>query len=517
MGAAPSRWQCRLPAKCGGKLECESCKLESGQKACQHLFSSSGGTLYFRGHDEEEVEIGRRIPWALPRLGASSPSDPPPPKPEKVQLPGGATYQGSWLGEEKHGEGLLALPGGARYEGQFRHDRRWGHGTYTASCGSVCSGQWVADRQHGHGTERWADGSRFDGEYSGGEKFGAGLLQWANGCTFEGQFARSMMHGQGSYTWQDGRRYSGQWVTNVMGPTGRMSWPDGRIYIGDICDGRSHGRGTLRWPDGRSYCGQWREGRQHGEGVVRTVKGMECTSLWKEGKFEQWTDMGYFHPPDGTLSCARASDAEITTGSSTGKEDFVGKAAETPSTVTPPTEAASARTPSLMPSSLTASPEESPPMQLRAAAMGRTSLCSSCSSASDGVSAVQPVGQQAMQQTVGHSTRNWSSTYSSEEATLEERRELPEELEVPSPKALGAPSGERSPELVPEPAMAKAAAAPSCPRPGQATQPAAPSGSPTCGCLALLRLLPAYLRGPRLRRQGRQAPLAANGAEATGE
>lgn len=225
-----------------------------------------------------------------------------------VNLPGGATYEGSWLGAEdeagskggwsetpvsftgrvKHGQGTLILADGMRYQGQFKYDQKSGYGTYSYPSGSTYSGQWSDNLQNGHGSENWADGSAFEGQFSAGEKHGWGRFMWGNGCLFEGEFERNDMHGEGSYAWSDGRMYSGQWCRNFMGPAGTMQWPDGRVYEGDFFEGRKHGEGTHWWPDGRSYRGQWRDGKQNGEGVARTVKGIECKGLWDDGKFIKW-------------------------------------------------------------------------------------------------------------------------------------------------------------------------------------------------------------------------------------
>eukprot|EP00929_Paragymnodinium_shiwhaense_P098979 TRINITY_DN60528_c0_g2_i1.p1 TRINITY_DN60528_c0_g2~~TRINITY_DN60528_c0_g2_i1.p1 ORF type:complete len:359 (+),score=67.21 TRINITY_DN60528_c0_g2_i1:72-1148(+) len=208
----------------------------------------------------------------------------------KVSLPGGGSYEGSWLGSARHGEGVLVLPDGTRYTGQFLNDRKNGLGTYCYPNGSTYVGQWQDDVQRGTGCENWSDGSTFEGEFSNGRKNGLGRFVWANGCIYEGAFEDNDMHGEGTYSWADGRSYAGQWQRNLMGIEGAMQWPDGRVYEGEFKEGKKHGEGTHWWPDGRSYRGQWAEGRQHNVGIARTSKGVECKGLWTEGKFIRWLD-----------------------------------------------------------------------------------------------------------------------------------------------------------------------------------------------------------------------------------
>jgi len=246
-----------------------------------------------------------RVPGGF--LVQKSPRD----KSQKVHLPGGAVYEGSWLepggGSEppasgpsllaaprhrpvKHGHGTLLLPDGMRYCGQFQYDRKSGYGTLSYPSGCSYGGQWAEDLQNGHGTETWADGSHFEGSFKAGEKHGKGRFLWGNGCFYEGEFEHNDMHGEGAYTWSDGRMYSGQWTRNFMSPLGTMQWPDGRVYAGNFQEGRKHGEGTHWWPDGRSYRGQWQLGKQHGVGLARTVKGVECKGRWDDGKFIEWLD-----------------------------------------------------------------------------------------------------------------------------------------------------------------------------------------------------------------------------------
>lgn len=45
-------------------------------------------------------------------------------------------------------------------------------GTYSHSNGAYYEGQWLDDKQHGQGVESWPDGARYEGRYEDGKKEG---------------------------------------------------------------------------------------------------------------------------------------------------------------------------------------------------------------------------------------------------------------------------------------------------------------------------------------------------------
>mmetsp|Transcript_7718 Transcript_7718/g.10702 ORF Transcript_7718/g.10702 Transcript_7718/m.10702 type:complete len:146 (+) Transcript_7718:85-522(+) len=75
-----------------------------------------------------------------PKDLARNGKDPLPLPSQKAELQGGATYEGQWQGEEKHGEGQLIFPDGSSYNGQFDNNHKHGHGTYNYSDGSFSTG-----------------------------------------------------------------------------------------------------------------------------------------------------------------------------------------------------------------------------------------------------------------------------------------------------------------------------------------------------------------------------------------
>ncbi|CUV04547.1 unnamed protein product [Cryptosporidium hominis] len=222
-----------------------------------------------------------------------------------VELQDKITYEGEWLGDNKHGYGIQKWPDGAvfegnfvngtangygvfihtdgdKYEGEWQNDRAHGHGTYTHSDGSKYVGEWKNDKKHGKAIESWVDGSNFEGSYAYGLKQGFGKFSWHDGSKYIGNFDANQINGFGIYHWNDGRVYTGYWLKNHMFGYGKFDWTDHRCYEGQYINDKKDGDGKFTWPDGRAYIGQWKNGKQHGIGIFYNIK--------KEGKVGEWRD-----------------------------------------------------------------------------------------------------------------------------------------------------------------------------------------------------------------------------------
>lgn len=51
-------------------------------------------------------------------------------------------YNGDFLNNKKHGDGLILLSNGDKYEGSFANDQFEGEGAYTDVEGNITNGQW---------------------------------------------------------------------------------------------------------------------------------------------------------------------------------------------------------------------------------------------------------------------------------------------------------------------------------------------------------------------------------------
>jgi hypothetical protein len=157
--------------------------------------------------------------------------------------PDGRLYNGEWLGDQPHGQGMLTYPDGGQYWGRFSAGKRQGDGMMKFINGDEYEGQWFDDQPHGNGTQRYADGARH-----------------------EGNFERGQPSGQGRRTYPDGTYYDGQWLQNVPHGFGRLTFVSGGAYEGQFQKGKPHGRGIYFFANGDLYEGEWKQGQQDGQG-----------------------------------------------------------------------------------------------------------------------------------------------------------------------------------------------------------------------------------------------------------
>lgn len=220
-------------------------------------------------------------------------------------------YRGQWLGEERHGRGVMERSDGGTFEGFFCSGRAHGPGVFRLTDGSVYWGQWREGNSHGFGRcmnmddkstyvgewrhnekcgkgfEVWGDGTEYGGEFEHGYKHGHGHYKAnrLNGTMeYVGQFKDDRMDGHGSYKFPDGRKYAGQWDHGHIHGSGKMEWPNGCSYDGHYEKDLKHGFGIFVWNDGRVYRGQWHHGKQHGDGTRIDKSGKQRKTKWHHGK-----------------------------------------------------------------------------------------------------------------------------------------------------------------------------------------------------------------------------------------
>jgi len=114
-------------ASCKGASEpCAPCSTASGCEQVSHtIFPCSTSSPTLPNGLPAHTELFALSDRTGARIGALANDKPVTEDTQgKVQLAGGATYEGSWLGEHKHGQGTLVLPDGMRYCGQFQYDQK---------------------------------------------------------------------------------------------------------------------------------------------------------------------------------------------------------------------------------------------------------------------------------------------------------------------------------------------------------------------------------------------------------
>lgn len=173
---------------------------------------------------------------------------------------GSVEYNGSWLNNARHGQGVYHSSGKWKYDGGWEADARVGAGTCVWADGSRYAGAWAADAQHGAGRFDAPDGSWYSGSWAAGLRDGDGEERLADGSRYVGRFVAGLRHGQGIEVTPDGGRYEGGWAEGVRCGAGVEAKADGEMYTGAWAGGKRHGAGAARFADGRKFTGEWRRG-----------------------------------------------------------------------------------------------------------------------------------------------------------------------------------------------------------------------------------------------------------------
>ena len=76
----------------------------------------------------------------------------------------GGEYNGTVLNGKANGRGTLTFKSGAKYIGLFKDNMYHGKGTHKDG-NSTYEGEWVGDHRHGEGVFDWGDGRNYKGQW----------------------------------------------------------------------------------------------------------------------------------------------------------------------------------------------------------------------------------------------------------------------------------------------------------------------------------------------------------------
>lgn len=204
----------------------------------------------------------------------------------RLTLQDSSYYEGEWLSDVPHGDGVLFLAGsGEKYTGQFFKGEFDGNGIYLYSNGFVYDGEWKGNLKHGKGVEKSDSGIVYKGQFREDFKEGFGILEWPDGSNFKGYFKNNNLEGRGTMIWSDGRLYEGEWWESMRHGKGFMREIDGSVYEGDYFKDEREGRGVFKGRDGRVYDGEWRGGEEHGWGRLVLTDGRVLEGRYQNGRF----------------------------------------------------------------------------------------------------------------------------------------------------------------------------------------------------------------------------------------
>ena len=127
--------------------------------------------------------------------------------------------------EEAKGEvGIYYFSDGSKYDGQFTKKnqgegipplvKRHGLGVYTDG-GTMYDGAWVDDAMHGDGVMTFDTAAVYTGTFFQNVFCGRGVYKWPDSSSYEGQWRHNKMHGEGVYIDSSGRRWTGKFYDNI--------------------------------------------------------------------------------------------------------------------------------------------------------------------------------------------------------------------------------------------------------------------------------------------------------------
>lgn len=111
----------------------------------------------------------------------------------------------------RSGQGTDIAPNGESYTGSYLNDERTGNGICRYQDGSVYRGQFSAGVRNGHGILEEPDGSHYDGEFKDDKKCGNGTMKYVDGSEYTGEWKNNMREGMGTQRYASGEIYEGMW------------------------------------------------------------------------------------------------------------------------------------------------------------------------------------------------------------------------------------------------------------------------------------------------------------------
>lgn len=130
---------------------------------------------------------------------------------------------------KRQGYGKLIYKNGLEIcEGFWLRDRLNGKGKYQWASGASYEGDFVGHERHGTGTYTYSPEEKYTGDWVHGKMSGKGVYISTH-CKFEGEYRDNKRHGLGKYTFKNGDVYIGSWVDGKRHGCGRYINSFGRV------------------------------------------------------------------------------------------------------------------------------------------------------------------------------------------------------------------------------------------------------------------------------------------------
>lgn len=255
-------------------------------------------------------------------------------------------YDGMWVDDKFHGEGIMVYSNGDRYTGQWKFGMREGKGKCVySSDNSWYEGDWVRDIRQGNGVAVLTTGDKFTGEWVNDlPKDGINRLEMKNKCEYFGELKKGKRNGFGILTQPDRSCYIGFWEENLRSGLGKYisyngvfsnltpndhhhhhrhhqntsengdtlnnnnnnnnnhhhlhaSQPHGDCYLGYWLNDQKNGYGVFYYENGDVFQGEWKNGRRHGSGLENICD--NTSSFCGSWKIDQRHGVGIWTFPSG--------------------------------------------------------------------------------------------------------------------------------------------------------------------------------------------------------------------------
>lgn len=209
--------------------------------------------------------------------------------PGSIRFPNGVIFYGTWVDDEVV-EGAYHFTNGDVYTGAWREEElvREGFGRCLSKNGDIYEGEWHRDLRHGQGRMVYAKGKgTYEGQWVENVRHGRGTLQDKNGV-YEGEFVQDERCGHGVQKGPDGSHYEGGWQHDFRAGAGVYYYaPDDTTYEGIFLHDRLQGNGTsARRADDDFFEGTWLDGLKQGHGTHTFPNGDILRGIWHKGKHQ---------------------------------------------------------------------------------------------------------------------------------------------------------------------------------------------------------------------------------------
>lgn len=177
------------------------------------------------------------------------------------------------------------LAGEDFYEGEVLDGQLNGKGKLSViSKGMEYQGDWLNNQRHGQGVETWSDGRVYSGDFTQDQKEGYGELTLPDGTTYSGSFKKGVFDGFGSLNKSKAYQYTGNFINGMRQGLGKIIYANGDYYDGQFFKGKHHGQGIFYCCSTQAtYEGEWFNGQQHGLGYVSEEGFAKTRVLYQEG------------------------------------------------------------------------------------------------------------------------------------------------------------------------------------------------------------------------------------------